>query len=725
MSATELGDDRDHRSHEEMMLCSLGKIESLLTVLVGSQAKLAESQSELVESHKNTQLQLLEILRSTAADKVAENPSLDNHQQQEDDHQEVKYFVRRDLKVIVDAVRKNDWENVFEALKKNPRVVKQPIAIDSSTLLHLVIYQKRGKKFVEEIVKLMESKELEYKIRDTGFTALHTAARYGDTEAVKMMVNKHPRLTLIRDKKGMIPLEVALDHVTKGQQEIADYLYNQSKDIEPTPFEGVVGARILCSAIEANFYDMALSIVQLFPEMVMLKSQEHDMCGLELLVRRPFAFRSGVKLTGWQKFIYSLIQVDMEKPCQCSECIERDEENVLESSECTKAEKSTSSVKGMLMRCLTRVPGTKQLSHLKLMHKQATALLKQMLLELDKTNNKRQLLSFFNSNPDIIKVAIKHGVTEFVRESLKTFDYLTECRLPVQNMIEMAIEERNETIVTIICEHADKYGDKIDMLSTTDKNNNTILHYAAKLAPFVQLNSVSGVAFQMQRELQWFKGVAGMISENDKLKRNKEGHTANSIFMEEHSDLMKKGEDWMKDTSGSCMIVTALVATVAFAAAFTVPGGNISDTDNTENGFPVFLGQSSFTVFAVADAFALFSSITSVLMFLSVYTSRYAEIDFLKSLPQKLIIGLATLIISMAAILVAFCASLIIVVGKSFRGAWIPIVMFGGISLLLFVCLQLPLFLKMVHATYCGSLFGKHRYTDYTAVKNYNTKKTE
>ncbi|KAI3834599.1 hypothetical protein MKX03_029124 [Papaver bracteatum] len=170
----------------------------------------------------------------------------------------------------------------------------------------------------------------------------------------------------------------------------------------------------------------------------------------------------------------------------------------------------------------------------------------------------------------------------------------------------------------------------------------------------------------------------------------------------------------MKDTSGSCMIVGALIATVAFAAAFTVPGGNINDVNSSKNGVPVFLGQSPFTVFAVADALALFSSITSVLMFLAIYTSRYAEMDFLKSLPQKLIIGLATLFVSMAAILVAFSASLFIVVGEGFEQALTLIVVFGSCPLALFAWLQLPLFYEMIRSTYWGSLFRKHRYVDPT-----------
>ncbi|KAI3897359.1 hypothetical protein MKX03_021954 [Papaver bracteatum] len=243
-----------------------------------------------------------------------------------------------------------------------------------------------------------------------------------------------------------------------------------------------------------------------------------------------------------------------------------------------------------------------------------------------------------------------------------------------------------------------------------DDDGNSILHRAAELAPKRQLNSVSGAALQMQREMQWLKGVENIMLYRHKFIRNEKGETAQYIFTERHKDLMDKGERWMKDTSGSCMLVAALVATVAFATAFTVPGGNISDNNSSNNGNPVFLNSSSFVVFSVADALALFSSITSVLMFLAVFTSRYSEEDFLKSLPQKLIIGLATLFMSMATILVAFGAAFTIILGSRFPWALIPVSLFACVPVLLFVFMQLPLFVEMVHHTYWPILFKKNIY---------------
>ncbi|XP_026451633.1 uncharacterized protein LOC113351944 [Papaver somniferum] len=168
-----------------------------------------------------------------------------------------------------------------------------------------------------------------------------------------------------------------------------------------------------------------------------------------------------------------------------------------------------------------------------------------------------------------MKIAIKHGIIEFVAECLEQFDYLVWRKIANQTMIQMAIAERNDIIVSMLCDFGDTYGEKFSLLSETDGNKNTILYYAAKLAPPIQLDLVSGVALQIQRELQWYKGVESIMPKNDKFKRNKEGHTAQVVFTKEHKDLLNEGEVWMKDTSGSCMIVGALIATVAFAAAFT------------------------------------------------------------------------------------------------------------------------------------------------------------
>nr|GEV00547.1 PGG domain-containing protein [Tanacetum cinerariifolium] len=108
----------------------------------------------------------------------------------------------------------------------------------------------------------------------------------------------------------------------------------------------------------------------------------------------------------------------------------------------------------------------------------------------------------------------------------------------------------------------------------------------------------------------------------------------------EPKELRKEGEEWMKKMTDSYTITAALIITIVFAAAIiTVPGGN--DNNSGKAIYAIFI------IFAILDAISLFTSTTSFLLFLSILTARYREEDFLKSLPKRLILGLAMLFLSL------------------------------------------------------------------------------
>ncbi|XP_026437341.1 protein ACCELERATED CELL DEATH 6-like isoform X3 [Papaver somniferum] len=677
-------DDDHHQCHQDILISKLVKSqEAMFNKLIKSQEdmfdKLVKSQKEfyklLKHNNKNNDGDDDDETSDEASADDEEDDDIqdevsDQDDQQLSDHIESAEYEGGEMMCtettlegyehLFEAAKSGDWKDARESFQKNPEAMSMITNEEWKTAQRIAVLHNQLLS-LKEIVKLMPPEAIEYQTRERASTALHAAAMYGYTEAAKVLVNKNPRLTQIRDTKGRVPLQVAVQAVTVGQTETVNYLYSVTRHVKPSPFLGHDGARLLCGAIDANFYDIALSLVKRFPKLVTEKSHEHGICGLESITQRPFAFLSGAKLTWWQRKIYSLRHIKQYIYKQ------------------------------------------------KLMHKQALALVSEMFGQIDKAvMDKSQIVEYFSENSNIIKTSIKHGTKEVVVECLKKFPFLIWHELGGQTMIQMAIAERNEKIFNVICETSGK--DKIDLISRKDKKGYTLLHYAAKIAPAVHLNSICGTALQVQRELQWFKGVESIIPEDDRVRRNRKGYTAQFIFTQQHKGLVEKGGEWMKDTSGSCMVVAALIATVAFAAVFTVPGGNISDSSSPKNGTPIFLQNTSFMVFATADALALFSSITSVLMFLAIYTSRHAEEDFYKSLPQKLIIGLATLFISMATILVAFGASLFIVLGDRFVWSLIPIALFSCIPLSLFASLQLPLFAEMVRSTYWNCLFGEHRY---------------
>lgn len=176
--------------------------------------------------------------------------------------------------------------------------------------------------------------------------------------------------------------------------------------------------------------------------------------------------------------------------------------------------------------------------------------------------------------------------------------------------------------------------------------------------------------------------------------KSEEKKIPQELFMKEHEELAEAAETWMKSTSSSCMIVSALIATVMFAAAFTVPGGN------NDAGTPHFLWKNALLVFAISDAVSLFSSLTSLLMFLSILTTRYAAEDFLKSLPKSLVIGLASLFFATTTMMVALAATLFIVLEKRMHWIYIPTILITSLPVTIFGLLQLPLFFNMVQSTF-------------------------
>ncbi|KAF5813095.1 putative PGG domain-containing protein [Helianthus annuus] len=216
------------------------------------------------------------------------------------------------------------------------------------------------------------------------------------------------------------------------------------------------------------------------------------------------------------------------------------------------------------------------------------------------------------------------------------------------NVIQLAIINRSEKVYNLIRHIVER----IEPYRTIkDSSMNNLVHLAGKLAPSFVLGRTTGVALQLQRELQWHEEVKSLMLPLEHQQKNMYMETPAMVFEREHADLMKQGENWTKTTAESCSITAALIVTVVFAAAITVPGGS-----NQESGIPLLKKQIAFTIFAVTNAFSLFTAATALLLFLSILTTRFSEKDFLVSLPRRLIFGLFTLFLSTTSMVVAFGA---------------------------------------------------------------------
>ncbi|GKV34827.1 hypothetical protein SLEP1_g43168 [Rubroshorea leprosula] len=271
-------------------------------------------------------------------------------------------------------------------------------------------------------------------------------------------------------------------------------------------------------------------------------------------------------------------------------------------------------------------------------------------------------------------------------------------------MVAYAIAHRQEEVAKYLY----KYG--ADIFYDIDEDGNNNLHLAAKLTLRFQLDRISDAASQLQSEVRWFKSVEEIVPQFFNEQKNKDGETPYQVFVKEHKNMLKEAEEWMKKTAESSTVIGALIITIMFAAAFTVPGGNDQNT-----GFPIFLNTTEpaesftvtpFKVFIISDAISLFTAASSVLIFLGILSARYAYEDFLMSLPMKLIFGLSFLFISIATMTVAFCATLYVML-RGQQKEVIPITVLAGILITCLALVQLPLLLKNMALTPRPNIFDR------------------
>ncbi|PQQ12191.1 ankyrin repeat-containing protein [Prunus yedoensis var. nudiflora] len=172
--------------------------------------------------------------------------------------------------------------------------------------------------------------------------------------------------------------------------------------------------------------------------------------------------------------------------------------------------------------------------------------------------------------------------------------------------------------------------------------------------------------------------------------RNENEEMPQEIFTTSHKDLRKEGSDWLVKTSESCSVVAALIATVAFATSASVPGGL------DKYGEPVFEDKPAFNAFTISSLLALCLSVTALVFFLSIITSRYEVDDFSISLPRKLLLGLTSLFASIASVLVSFCTGHMFLLNRQLRHVAYPLYATTCIPITIFALAQLPLYYDLI-----------------------------
>ncbi|KAI6679732.1 hypothetical protein NL676_033613 [Syzygium grande] len=546
------------------------------------------------------------------------------------------------------AARKGEWKTVEKKLKEDPEVMTtkvMKVEDKSVTVLDVAIMASQDQ-LVENLIKCFppDKKEFDFSI------SLRNAAMRGRIKMVKALVNR------VDAKPESVPdaLEIASRYAPK-QKDVIWYL---AKSIKSAPIDGTMS-----NLIKAGHSDIALCLAHRYPG-----STSHDENNLILkhLAKMESNFRSGARLNFWEKSIDKFVGILL---CLVDTSFDKSKETKTPPAPAPKWFKIS------LWNLATKPGAALLINRIGLRHKCSLEFANLVLTEMMTHMETLKILELLS---DIVLEAASRGISEIVKLCFEHFPELTWNENFTKQLIEEVVNRRHVELFRLV-----------NAASTTPFLRKDILMKAVvEWSPRCLPTDVFGAPFVMQRELQWFK------------------------VLEDTSDPSSKSLKFKKmlqgriDPASKSLRLPDDEKPLAFAGAFTVPGGNDDRT-----GIPIFLKTSSFMVFAVADALALFSSVTATLMFLAILTSRYAAEDFLMSLPRKLILGLTFLFLSLAFMLVAFGSALTIVLSERFlqseRLMWIyiPITLFAAIPVVLFAILQLPLYFEMVRSTYWPRLY--------------------
>ncbi|XP_024015019.1 uncharacterized protein LOC18023748 [Eutrema salsugineum] len=591
--------------------------------------------------------------------------------------------------VLFKSIDSGNLEATKDFLDRNPEALTASLTSNGDRPIHKAVLSGHIN-IVEEIIRRIHDPEQVLEIKnDNGYTALAYAATGGIVRIAECLVNKCPSSVSVRNAKEHIPIVVASLY---GHKDLVRYLYNHTplSDLDPCDesdeHKGKNGAMLVTNCIVDGLYGIALDLIQRYPKLAYTRDSDND-TAIIALAQTPCAFPSGIHLAFWQRWVYSCIHI--EKITNPYEVMNHHHHQYM------KSEDHNTIYEKLLKYLSFFFPHIRQVYKLKLGHAQAKEILDCICQEIpnfDATQQKNAGL-----NQALFK-AVENGIVEYIEEVMKHYPDIVWFKDSYGlNLFFYAVSQRQEKIFSLIY----KMGAKKNILATAwDKLHNNMLHHAAYRAPASRLNLIPGAALQMQRELQWFKEVERLVQpKHRKMINLKQKKTPAALFKDQHKDLVDQGEKWMKETATSCTVVAALITTMMFSSAFTIPA-------SYDHHYKLFM------IFIISDAISLFTSCMSLLMFLGILKSRYREEDFLRSLPTKLILGLASLFLSMATMMVSFVVTLMTLFSvKTKTTTWVSaqFMLLAVIPVGMFGVLQFPVLLEIFCSTYFPRVFDKPR----------------
>ncbi|XP_031275015.1 ankyrin repeat-containing protein NPR4-like [Pistacia vera] len=570
------------------------------------------------------------------------------------------------------AASRGDWNTAERIYKEDEINIPVMLSKDGGTDLHIAAAAGHTG-FVKKLLEQMNKEDLAVK-NNAGNTAFFLAAASKKVEIVKAMMKKNEDIVKIRGDNDILQLHKA---ALIGDKETVEYLYEANADEILDHDNDHI--ELLISLINRGWYDVALQLVERHPQIALARDKNEE-TALHRLARLPVLTRildfNSIKVCKNSAiYLYNEVKRDVINRCQSMLRMQRVKErnklslrDQMNENEQQMNEKKQSRKKRLGWRYQV-YEAQSQVHYIgeeipDSAFELVECLWKQvMLLVLDDF----QILEIIKKPRSLIFEAAKQGSLRFLDIIFSRYpDLMFEVDENNHTILHVAVMYRRNNIFNTM------YGIglfKDFIVQDTDKEGNNILHLAAKLPP-VDSPDIESPALpnKMEREMWWFEGVKKILHPVVAEAKNKEGKTPRALFTEQHKELRENASKWTKDIANAGIMVSAIIATMLFAALFTVPGGT-----NKNKGTPNFLRRASFIVFAISDTIALLLSSFSITMFLSVISSRCEEADFFWRLTTDLGVGINLLLYSVEAMGVVFSATMFIVFKDGWL--WVPVLL--------------------------------------------------
>ncbi|GMP67143.1 hypothetical protein CsSME_00027232 [Camellia sinensis var. sinensis] len=622
-----------------------------------------------------------------------------------------------DSKEIYVALMREEADKVLELCKEFQDGPLHVITIHKDTVLHMATYSKQTD-LVLELLKMVSANHLHKMTHQNGVgnTILHEAATSDKLlPAAREMLRMAPRLldvcncfnetALYRAARfGKLDMFKLLDHevnqIGRTVRDVEAYskAFYQKKDNDT----------ILHTSIVMEEFPLALLIAKEYEYLI--GEQDRDgMTALQLLSCNPSAFKKSSRRS-LRRLVYSCVSIEEDTiategfsieivragnwEVPLWEAIRKEKERYISALRLAKflITKDTS------WRATERVedryhPMTHDYGgETSLEEKEEEEEEKEK--EKEKENEVQKLP--INTETSMKRVAetplflaTKSGCVEIVKEILEQYPWAVEhIDSKGRTMLHVAIKYRQIEIFNIV----EKMEVPMRRLERKiDNKLNTILHMVGKKRRDHTAREVQSAALQLREDMLLFERVMKICPSHLIKHINFDGQTAEELFEVKTKKLCHEAKDWYKRTAEHCSLVAVLIATVAFAAAYTIPGG-----PNQNTGIPLLLDQPFFVVFTMTDVLSLTFALTSVIIFLSILTSPFRLKDFKQSLPQNLMLGVTFLIFSVSMMMLAFAATVILMIHN--REQWTKIALYTAafLPVTIFALSYLPLYISLM-----------------------------